>query len=110
MLRFLAASACLAFAAAPAHAVMVTVYDAKISYIEVWGGVFTVYMNKTHTATACGHNTSFAIDGTTPAGQLNASTLITAWTSNKTIQVNVTDNTCLGDRPTIQNFYVLNGP
>jgi hypothetical protein len=109
MLRALGLVVFLVAFAAPAHAVLVTVYDAKITHVEVWGNQFTVYLDKTHTAVACGHNNSFSVDTCTEAGKVAASTLLTAFAGGKKIQANVTDGTCHGDRPTVQNFYVFSG-
>lgn len=80
------------------------VSNAKITSIEFYGKQFTVYFDKTHNATACGHSRSAAMDSSTEPGKSYLAAFLVAWTTGRTVNVVVTDAICSGDRPTIKHW------
>ena len=83
-----------------------TVNGAKITGIEFYGPQFTIILNKTHAATACGHNDRLAADSATEPGKSYLPVLLEAWKSNKSIDFTATDSVCNGDRATAKYMRV----
>ena len=81
-----------------------TVAGAQITHIQFYGSQFTVFFDKSHTATRCGHNQSVAMDSSKEPGKSHMATFLTVWAANKRVTVTLTDNLCSGDRPTLKNW------
>lgn len=78
------------------------VIDATVTKVEFYGNQFTVYFDKTHTATACGNTMSVAaMDTASEPGKSHYSFFLVAYSAQKKVSVRVNDGNCSGDRPTI---------
>ena len=94
----------LSFMCGNVYAIDVSISNAKITKVEFYGNQFTVYFDKTHSATGCGHSASVAMDSSGNPGKAYMSVMLAAWTTGKLINARITDSVCNGDRPTIKNF------
>ena len=95
----------LFFSISLSHAAGDLLENAKIIKTEFYGDNFTVYFDKTHLATACGHNKSVSMMVTSSTGRAHMALMLTAWSTGKSVTVNISDSVCNGDRPTINNFH-----
>lgn len=92
---------------ASALAGTVMVSDTKILQIEFYGAQMTLYLEKAHNLNGCGSGKAYAVafdSSTMPEAQI--ATLLSVWTSGKTINISVTDDVCNGDRPTNSGAYI----
>lgn len=81
------------------------VSNATITKVEFYGNQFTLYFDKTHSATACGHPMSVvAINTASEPGKSHYSFFLAAYSANRQVSVKITDSTCNGDRPTIKQI------